>query len=80
MAEPHRIDVHNHIIPKQYLAGLEKAGIDTSGGIPYPEWSPQIALDVMDRNGIKAGDHLGVVPGRLHGRPRLGLRSGARDQ
>ncbi len=54
MAEPHRIDVHNHIIPKQYLAGLEKAGIDTSGGIPYPEWSPQIALDVMDRNGIKA--------------------------
>ena len=54
MSDPHRIDVHNHIIPAQYLAGLQRAGIDTSGGIPYPEWSPQIALDVMDRNGIRA--------------------------
>ena len=54
MAKPYRIDVHNHIIPAQYLAGLEKAGIDTSGGIPYPGWTPQIALDVMDRNGIRA--------------------------
>jgi hypothetical protein len=42
------------MIPPEYLAGLEKAGIKTSGGIPYPRWSPQIALDVMDRNGIRA--------------------------
>ena len=26
MAKPYRIDVPNHIIPAQYLAGLEKAG------------------------------------------------------
>lgn len=54
MNGPHRIDVHNHMILPEYLAGLEKAGIKTSGGIPYPRWSPQIALDVMDRNGIRA--------------------------
>lgn len=48
-----RIDVHNHIIPKEYLAGLERAGISTTGGIAYPEWSPQIAMDVMDRVGTR---------------------------
>jgi len=49
-----RIDVHNHIIPKQYLAGLERAGITTTGGIAYPEWSPQIAMETMDRVGTRA--------------------------
>ncbi|MEQ8388223.1 MAG: amidohydrolase family protein [Alphaproteobacteria bacterium] len=51
---PHRIDVHHHIIPKKYLDALGQSGISTSGGIPYPDWSPEKALGLMDRNGIRS--------------------------
>lgn len=54
MATPHRLDVHAHIVPDIYLDALERAGISTSGGIPYPKWSPDIARGLMDRHGIAA--------------------------
>lgn len=50
--EPHCIDVHHHIMPSGYFKALEKIGITTSGGIPFPEWSPESTIDMMDRNGI----------------------------
>ncbi len=49
---PHRIDVHHHIIPPDYVTALAKLGITRAGGVPFPDWNPQNTLDVMDRHGI----------------------------
>jgi predicted TIM-barrel fold metal-dependent hydrolase len=46
------IDVHHHIVPREYVSALEKLGITESAGNPFPDWTPQRSLDVMDRNGI----------------------------
>ena len=47
-----RIDVHHHILPSVYISALAKIGIPKLGDVPFPEWSVQQSLDVMDRNGI----------------------------
>lgn len=49
---PHRIDVHHHIVPAQYVDELKGIGIEVAHGAGFPKWSPAMALDVMDRNGI----------------------------
>ncbi len=51
--EPNRIDVHHHIVPQEYAKALSGLGITESAGIPFPTWSAETALDVMDRQGIK---------------------------
>lgn len=50
--QPHRIDVHHHILPPIYTEALAKIGIVSAGGVSFPHWSAQQSLDVMDRNGI----------------------------
>jgi predicted TIM-barrel fold metal-dependent hydrolase len=50
--EPHRIDIHHHIIPHDYVKSLSSRGITNSSGVPFPEWSETEMLKVMDRNGI----------------------------
>lgn len=49
-----RIDVHHHILPPEYLSALEGIGVTASAGVPFPAWSPQDSLDLMDRHGIAA--------------------------
>lgn len=49
-----RIDVHNHIIPSEYLRELAGIGITDSLGRSFPEWSAEKTLAVMDANGIRA--------------------------
>jgi len=49
----HRIDVHHHILPPDYVAevGGERIGeLILSGRVP--EWTPQTSIEAMDRNGI----------------------------
>ncbi len=50
---PHRIDVHHHILPPDYVA---EVGDDRIGPISVagktPDWSPQKSIEAMDRNGI----------------------------
>ena len=46
------IDVHHHILPSFYVAALEGIGITTSFGLPFPKWSPEEAIEVMDKNSI----------------------------
>lgn len=52
-AQPHRIDVHHHILPDVWVQALSRFGVGEAGGIPFPRWSPESALEVMDRCGIE---------------------------
>ena len=47
----HRIDVHHHFLPPDYLTALTDAGFDTGA---FPEWTPLKSLAAMDANGISA--------------------------
>jgi len=49
-----RIDVHHHILPAEYVSALAGMGITGGGGIPFPRWSVEAALCLMDRHGIEA--------------------------
>jgi predicted TIM-barrel fold metal-dependent hydrolase len=51
--QPHRIDVHHHIIPPVYLEAMRRVGIaNPIPGVDYPDWDVQTTLTVMDRQGI----------------------------
>ena len=50
-----RIDVHQHMIPPGYAAWLRDRGVHAAGGRALPEWSPDLALEFMDRQGIATG-------------------------
>lgn len=52
MAAPRRIDVHFHLIPRFYADEVYAAGSGPAIG-RYPDWSPELALEVMDRFGIE---------------------------
>lgn len=54
MSDLHRIDVHHHILPTEYVSALAGIGITGGGGIPFPAWSAEAALAVMDDDGIQA--------------------------
>ena len=49
---PFRIDVHHHTIPTVFRDTLGTRGIVEAGGRDLPEWSADLSLGVMDRNGI----------------------------
>ncbi len=51
MAEPNRVDVHQHMLPPVYVDWLRKLHIDEAGGRALPEWSPEAALELMDQIG-----------------------------
>ncbi|TDO30177.1 putative TIM-barrel fold metal-dependent hydrolase [Kribbella sp. VKM Ac-2527] len=48
-----RIDLHAHAIPPEYRESLVENGFGTIGGYPLPQWSPERAIDFMDRYGIQ---------------------------
>ena len=52
MASPRRIDVHFHLIPPFYREAVYAAGRGPALG-KYPDWTPELALDVMDAHGIE---------------------------
>jgi predicted TIM-barrel fold metal-dependent hydrolase len=52
MAPPRRIDVHFHLIPPFYREAVYTAGRGPAIG-RYPEWTPQLALELMDAHGIE---------------------------
>jgi predicted TIM-barrel fold metal-dependent hydrolase len=63
MKKCYRIDIHNHIVPKFYVKELERLGIVTSFGLPFPEWTVDQHLEVMDRNRIAAAVSSITTPG-----------------
>ncbi|MBW4502351.1 MAG: hypothetical protein KME57_22975 [Scytonema hyalinum WJT4-NPBG1] len=50
--EPYRIDVHHHILPKEYVQALDSIGASNSGGASLLTWSLDVALALMDNQGI----------------------------
>lgn len=51
--EAKRIDVHHHILPKEYLEKLDSIGISKSLGVSFPDWTPEMSLKFMDKTKIK---------------------------
>jgi predicted TIM-barrel fold metal-dependent hydrolase len=54
MSAPHRIDVHQHVVPPFYAKALPAHGGDPSGTIT-PQWSPESAINFMDAQKIATG-------------------------
>ena len=52
MPSPRRIDVHFHLIPPFYSEAVYEAGRGPAIG-KYPDWTPELALELMDRHGIE---------------------------
>jgi predicted TIM-barrel fold metal-dependent hydrolase len=48
----HKIDVHHHIVPKEYLSSLASVGIKNAVGEPFPHWDIEKSIAFMDRQGI----------------------------
>ncbi len=49
---PHRIDLHAHYLAPTYTEALQQSEMWLIGGIPVPEWTPELALEFMDAHGI----------------------------
>jgi predicted TIM-barrel fold metal-dependent hydrolase len=49
-----RIDVHHHLLTPPYLEALAQVGVVESGGVPFPHWTPEESLGMLDRAGVQA--------------------------
>jgi 6-methylsalicylate decarboxylase len=58
-----RIDVHNHMVPADYLNWLHEQGVTDAAGWHLPEWNTALAIDTMDQRGIATGILSLSVPG-----------------
>lgn len=61
-----RIDVHFHSVPLAFRDALETAALGPT--VRAPEWSPELSLEMMDRNGIETAITSISVPGTHLGR------------
>ena len=69
MPSPRRIDVHFHLIPQFYEDAVYAAGAGPAIG-RYPDWSPELALEMMDRCGIEIALTSLAQPGVQFGDPK----------
>jgi predicted TIM-barrel fold metal-dependent hydrolase len=60
---PHRIDVHHHVLPAEYLRAVARHGYTGGGDIAFPQWNVEQALELMDRNGIATAITSMSLPG-----------------
>lgn len=65
--DPQKIDVHHHIVPKEYLADLASLGIKNAVGEPFPHWDIENTLAFMDRQGIAIAINSISAPGIYFG-------------
>ncbi len=54
MTTPHRVDVHQHLLPPAYRELMDRHEM-TAGGWPTPSWDARSALAMMDRRSIATG-------------------------
>jgi len=69
MSSPRRIDFHFHLIPQFYQEAAYAAGAGPAIG-RYPDWSPELALELMDENGIAVALTSLAQPGVQFGDPK----------
>ena len=62
-----KIDVHHHIVPKEYLGALASIGIKNAVGEPFPQWDIENTLTFMDRQGITVAITSISAPGIFFG-------------
>src|SRR5256886_4617364 len=62
MAARRRVDVHFHLIPPFYREAVYAAGRGPAIG-KYPDWTPQLALDLMDAQCIEVAQTSLAQPG-----------------
>jgi predicted TIM-barrel fold metal-dependent hydrolase len=62
-----KIDLHHHIVPKEYLKALASVGIKNAVGEPFPQWDIENTLNVMDRQGIAIAMNSISAPGIYFG-------------
>lgn len=67
-------DVHQHPTPDFYKRAMAKVGIHGSGENPWPEWSLQAQLDLMDETGIAAAVNSIASPGCYFGEADFAVR------
>jgi predicted TIM-barrel fold metal-dependent hydrolase len=61
-AKPHRIDVHHHFAPT-----FHRDALGSRRGLAWPNWSPAMSIEDMDRNGITTAILSVVQPGTWFG-------------
>jgi predicted TIM-barrel fold metal-dependent hydrolase len=62
-----KIDIHHHIVPKEYLSALFSVGIKNAVGEPFPHWDIENTLTFMDRKGIAIAINSISAPGIFFG-------------
>lgn len=62
------IDLHHHVVPKEYVKRLSELGVSKALGVPFPKWDAAKSIDVMDRYGIAASVASISAPGVYFGR------------
>ena len=67
MTQRSLIDTHQHPVPEFYKRAMAKVGIVGSGENPWPDWSLQAQLDLMDETGIMAAVNSIASPGAYFG-------------
>jgi len=77
MSLPHRIDVHQHVVPPFYASALPTHGGDPSGTV-IPQWAPESAIDFMDSQEIATAilslTSPGIVGWNKSERPQIARR------
>ena len=56
IAKPQIIDVHSHVLPPEYVSTLDQRGIKPVGGVSWPKWSPELGLEMMDKQRYRKDD------------------------
>ena len=68
------IDTHQHPVPDYYKRALATVGVAGSGENPWPEWSIEEQLELMDETGMTAVVNSVASPGAYFGDTDLAVR------
>ena len=77
LSASYRIDTHHHIFPPAFLAEERERVMQASPGLPpnvIDQWSPQVALEDMDKNGLATAVVSISTPGVWMGNVEEGRR------
>ena len=67
MTRQNRIDVHHHVLPEFFRAAQTAGGYPSTAYRPFPDWSLDISLALMDRLGIQTSMMSFSAPGIYFG-------------